>query len=158
MDSYFYIAIAAIALALMFSLGLGYRLYRDNKQREANLKDEVLQLIAQGSPSGASVQELRKEINALRREVQGFGSRKNSNNQIMPLLTALLEKLDENRAEGQADLPMEDPNYRDDDHSVFTHAIRLAKEDQSVEKIVEICGIEASEAELIVRMHGHQPD
>jgi len=37
---------------------------------------------------------------------------------------------------------------------VFNHAIRLAKENQPAQKLVEICGIEPSEAELIVRMHG----
>jgi len=42
-------------------------------------------------------------------------------------------------------------------HLMYSHAIRLAKEQVSLEKIVEICGINRSEAELILQMHGGGP-
>ncbi|HHZ70421.1 MAG TPA: DUF2802 domain-containing protein [Methylococcaceae bacterium] len=42
-------------------------------------------------------------------------------------------------------------------HLMYSHAIRLAKEQVSLDKIVEICGINRSEAELILQMHGGGP-
>ncbi len=46
---------------------------------------------------------------------------------------------------------------KEQNHLMYSHAIRLAKEQVSLEKIVEICGINRSEAELILQMHGGGP-
>ena len=74
----------------------------------------------------------------------------------MPLLSAVVERL-ENTPSAHPDNSTEKASTtleKPDEHSVFNHAIRLAKENQPAQKLVDICGIEPSEAELIVRMHG----
>lgn len=151
MDNLFFITVAVLILAILFSMILAYRLYQDNQRREANLKNEVLSLLAEKAGADREeLQEIRELVNALRRELKTQGTAPN----LAPVMSALMHKL-EMAEKAASSTPNLSPSGNRDDHSVFNHAIRLAKENHNAEKLVEICGIELAEAELIVRMHGN---
>ncbi len=91
MDNLFFLSIAVIVLAILFSMILAYRLYRDSQQNEANLKAEVLKLLAEKAGTDREeLQDIREEMSALRREVRSFSS----GNNLAPVMTALIDKLD----------------------------------------------------------------
>ena len=151
MDNLFFLSIAVIVLAILFSMILAYRLYRDSQQNEANLKAEVLKLLAEKAGTDREeLQDIREEMSALRREVRTLSS----GNNLAPVMTALIDKLDNTEKAVSQPAASSTGAATRDDHSVFNHAIRLAKDHYPAEKIVEVCGIDLSEAELIVRMHG----
>lgn len=149
MDNIFFLTVAVLIMAILFSMILAFRLYRDSQQREANLKMEVLSLLAEKAGADREeLQEIRDQVNALRRDLKTQSNGPN----LAPVMTALLHKLD--TAEKASSGSPSNLSSTRDDHSVFNHAIRLAKENHPAEKLVEVCGIELAEAELIVRMHG----
>ena len=155
MDNFYYISLAVIVVAIVLSLIISFRIYRESKKNEAAFRDELASFISQQSKQTIELQSLSGEIENLRAEMGKLGSHK-TDSHLMPLLSAVVERL-ENTPTAQpgnttekASTTLEKP----DEHSVFNHAIRLAKENQPAQKLVDICGIEPSEAELIVRMHG----
>ena len=155
MDNFYYISLAVIVVAIVLSLIISFRIYRESKKNEAAFRDELASFISQQSKQTIELQSLSGEIENLRAEMGKLGSHK-TDSHLMPLLSAVVERLENtptahpgNTTE-KASTTLEKP----DEHSVFNHAIRLAKENQPAQKLVDICGIEPSEAELIVRMHG----
>jgi hypothetical protein len=155
MDNFYYISLAVIVVAIVLSLIISFLIYRESKKNEAAFRDEIASFISQQSKQTIELQSLSGEIENLRAEMGKLGSHK-TDSHLMPLLSAVVERLENtptahpgNTTE-KASTTLEKP----DEHSVFNHAIRLAKENQPAQKLVDICGIEPSEAELIVRMHG----
>lgn len=156
MDNFFYLAVGLLSMAIVFTLVLAYRLYQDQKQKDLDLRNELTSLIQSNKPTANTelVEELREELDLLRNELKKIHSQKETSTQTLTVLTALLKKIEDVQKPGSSREPEHNTARHDDDHSVFSHAIRLAKERMSPEKIVEICGIELSEAEIIVQIHG----
>ena len=155
MDNFYYLSLAVIVGAIALSLIISFRIYRESKKNEAAFRDEIASFVSQQSKQTIELQSLSGEIENLRAEMGKLGANKNDSH-LMPLLSAVVERL-ENSPTTQSSSTSEKksiPPDNPDEHSVFNHAIRLAKENQPAQKLVEICGIEPSEAELIVRMHG----
>jgi LPS O-antigen subunit length determinant protein (WzzB/FepE family) len=156
MDNFFYLAVGLLAMAIVFTLVLAYRLYQDQKQKDLDLNNQLAGLIQSNKQTANEglIEELREELDLLRSDLKKIHSQKETSTQTLTVLTALLKKIEDAQ---QPASPRESERYsaqNGDDHSVFSHAIRLAKEKMSPEKIVEICGIELSEAEIIVKIHG----
>ena len=155
MDNFYYISLAIIALGIIVSLFISFRVYRDSKEKESEFGESINSFISQQAKQTDDLQLLSAEIAELRSQLQKLGHQK-TDSHLLPLLTAVVERLEQTpisstEANKESQAPQAE---QQDEHSVFNHAIRLAKENKSAEKIVAICGIEASEAELIVRMHG----
>jgi uncharacterized membrane protein YgaE (UPF0421/DUF939 family) len=156
MDNYLYLAIGLVSMAIVFTLVLAFRLYQDQKQKDLDLKNELAALIQSNKPTANEelVEELREELDLLRNELKKIHFQKETSAQTLTVLTALLKKIEDASKPESSREPERSPTYGSYDHSVFSHAIRLAKEKMSPEKIVEICGIDLSEAEIIVQIHG----
>ena len=155
MDNFYYLSLAVIVVAIVLSLVISFRIYRESKKNEEEFRDEIASFITQQSKQTIELQSLSGEIENLRAEMVKLGSHRNDSH-LMPLLSAVVERL-ENTPTTQPNNTSEKPSTTleaPDEHSVFNHAIRLAKENHPAQKLVDICGIELSEAELIVRMHG----
>jgi hypothetical protein len=155
MDNFYYISLAIIALGIIVSLFISFRVYRDSKEKESEFGDSINSFIYQQAKQTDDLQLLSAEIAELRSQLQKLGHQK-TDSHLLPLLTAVVERLEQTpiRSSAANKDSQASQTEQQDEHSVFNHAIRLAKENQSAEKIVAICGIEPSEAELIVRMHG----
>jgi hypothetical protein len=158
MDTFYYLSFAVISAGIVGSVFLGYKTFTENRKREDALKEEILQLLAKQNASNLNADKNRIDIEALRKEFTEIAKTKTDGNHLMPLLSSLAERLDSQSSNSSSGISGHVKTSTDDDHSVYNHAIRLAKENQTAEKIVEICGIEPSEAELIVRMHGAGTD
>ena len=155
MDTLYYLSFVIITLALIGSIYLGYITFNENRKRESELKEEILQLIAKQNLSNKNTDSNLIAIDALRNELTEIINTKTDGSHLIPLLSSLAERLESQGGASANDArSTSSKTSNNDDHSVYNHAIRLAKENQPAEKIVEICGIEPSEAELIVRMHG----
>ena len=111
-------------------------------------KLEVLSAVTINHDKAEDLKTVLKEIESINEKVEALAALTKKNHQLIQLFSVLLEKLDQPQQ-----ISEQKESVTSDEHSVFSHAIRLAKENQSAEKIVSICGIEHSEAELIVRMH-----
>jgi hypothetical protein len=162
MDSMTAFAIALIAMAIVFNLALAFRAYQDSKTKDQNLKEDILAVLLaqrdkQNSNMHLDVSELSAKIDRLHAELSKISADKMGQKNLLPVLGALLEKMNTPTEPQPSPLPKNEP-IPSDDHSVFSHAIRLAKENVSPEKIVSICGIDLSEAELIVKIHGAAKD
>jgi hypothetical protein len=155
MDNFYYLSLAVIVVAIVLSLIISFRIYRESKKNEAAFRDEIASFISQQSKQTIELQSLSGEIENLRAEMGKLGSHK-TDSHLMPLLSAVVERLENTPKVHSGNTSIKSPTTqgKPDEHSVFNHAIRLAKENQPAQKLVEICGIEPSEAELIVRMHG----
>ena len=155
MDNFYYISLAIIALGIIVSLFISFRMYRDSKEKESEFGESINSFISQQAKQTDDLQLLSAEIAELRSQLQKLGHQK-TDSHLLPLLTAVVERLEQTplRSSAANKDSQASQTEQQDEHSVFNHAIRLAKENQSAEKIVAICGIEPSEAELIVRMHG----
>ncbi|MGA0987258.1 MAG: DUF2802 domain-containing protein [Flavobacteriaceae bacterium] len=145
MDNNFYIIIGIVAFSIALILII---LYLDLRRILNNQKLEVLSAITREQDKGEEFKPILKEIHTLDEKIEALAVLTKKNHQLIQLYTVLLEKLDQPQQ-----ITEQKESVKSDEHSVFSHAIRLAKENQSAEKIVSICGIEHSEAELIVRMH-----
>jgi len=154
MDKFYYISLAVICLGIIVSLFISFRVYRDGKEKESEFGESITSFISQQVKQTSDLQLLSTEIAELRSQLQKLGYQK-IDSHLLPLLTAVVERLEQTPATSSAANKVSQASQAEqqDEHSVFNHAIRLAKENQSAEKIVAICGIEPSEAELIVRMH-----
>jgi seryl-tRNA synthetase len=143
-------------MAIVFTLVLAYRLYQDQKQKDLDLRNELASLIQSNKPTANAelVEELREELDLLRNELKKIHSQKETSTQTLTVLTALLKKIEDTQKPASPRDSEPHSAQNGDDHSVFSHAIRLAKERMSPERIVEICGIDLSEAEIIVQIHG----
>lgn len=155
MDNFYYISLAIIALGIIVSLFISFRVYRDSKEKGSEFGESINSFISQQAKQTDDLQLLSAEIAELRSQLQKLGHQK-TDSHLLPLLTAVVERLEQTplRSSAANKDSQASQTEQKDEHSVFNHAIRLAKENKSAEKIVAICGIEASEAELIVRMHG----
>jgi hypothetical protein len=155
MDNFYYISLAIIAFGIIVSLFISFRVYRDSKEKESEFGESINSFISQQAKQTDDLQLLSAEIAELRSQLQKLGHQK-TDSHLLPLLTAVVERLEQTQIRSSAANKDSQASQTEqqDEHSVFNHAIRLAKENQSAEKIVAICGIETSEAELIVRMHG----
>jgi len=154
MDNFYYISLAIIALGIIVSLFISFRVYRDSKEKDSEFGESINSFISQQAKQTDDLQLLSAEIAELRSQLQKLGHQK-TDSHLRPLLTAVVERLEQTPTTSSAANKVSQASQAEqqDEHSVFNHAIRLAKENQSAEKIVAICGIEPSEAELIVRMH-----
>ena len=154
MDKFYYISLAVICLGIIVSLFISFRVYRDGKEKESEFGESITSFISQQVKQTSDLQLLSTEIAELRSQLQKLGYQK-TDSHLLPLLTAVVERLEQTPTTSSAANKVSQASQAEqqDEHSVFNHAIRLAKENQSAEKIVAIRGIEPSEAELIVRMH-----
>jgi alpha-N-acetylglucosamine transferase len=154
MDNFYYLSLAVIVVAIVLSLIISFSIYRESKKNEASFRDEIASFISQQSKQTIELQSLSSEIENLRAEIGKLGSHK-TDSHLMPLLSAVVKRLENTPKvhSGNTSVKSSTTQEKPDEHSVFNHAIRLAKENQPAQKLVEICGIEPSEAELIVRMH-----
>ena len=145
MDNHFYIIIGIIAFSIALILII---LYLDLRRILNHQKLEVLSAVSIDHDKAEDLKPVLKEIESINEKVEALAALTKKNHQLIQLFSVLLEKLDQPQQ-----ISEQKESVTSDEHSVFSHAIRLAKENQSAEKIVSICGIEHSEAELIVRMH-----
>jgi len=145
MDNHFYIIIGIIAFSIALILII---LYLDLRRILNHQKLEVLSAVTIDHDKAKDLKPVLKEIESINEKVEALAALTKKNHQLIQLFSVLLEKLDQPQQ-----ISEQKESITSDEHSVFSHAIRLAKENQSAEKIVSICGIEHSEAELIVRMH-----
>jgi len=145
MDNHFYIIIGIIAFSIALILII---LYLDLRRILNHQKLEVLSAVTIDHYKAEDLKPVLKEIESINEKVEALAALTKKNHQLIQLFSVLLEKLDQPQQ-----ISEQKESVTSDEHSVFSHAIRLAKENQSAEKIVSICGIEHSEAELIVRMH-----
>ena len=145
MDNHFYIIIGIIAFSIALILII---LYLDLRRILNHQKLEVLSAVTIDQDKAEDLKPVLKEIESINEKVEALAALTKKNHQLIQLFSVLLEKLDQPQQ-----ISEQKESVISDEHSVFSHAIRLAKENQSAEKIVSICGIEHSEAELIVRMH-----
>jgi hypothetical protein len=145
MDNHFYIIIGIIAFSIALILII---LYLDLRRILNHQKLEVLSAVTIDHDKAEDLKPVLKEIESINEKVEALAALTKKNHQLIQLFSVLLEKLDQPQQ-----ISEQKESVTSDEHSVFSHAIRLAKENQSAEKIVSICGIEHSEAELIVRMH-----
>ena len=145
MDNHFYIIIGIIAFSIALILII---LYLDLRRILNHQKLEVLSAVTIDHDKAEDLKPVLKEIESINEKVEALAALTKKNHQLIQLFSVLLEKLDQPQQ-----ISEQKESATSDEHSVFSHAIRLAKENQSAEKIVSICGIEHSEAELIVRMH-----
>jgi len=145
MDNHFYIIIGIIAFSIALILII---LYLDLRRILNHQKLEVLSAVTINHDKAEDLKPVLKEIESINEKVEALAALTKKNHQLIQLFSVLLEKLDQPQQ-----ISEQKESVTSDEHSVFSHAIRLAKENQSAEKIVSICGIEHSEAELIVRMH-----
>jgi hypothetical protein len=145
MDNHFYIIIGIIAFSIALILII---LYLDLRRILNHQKLEVLSAVTIDNDKAEDLKPVLKEIESINEKVEALAALTKKNHQLIQLFSVLLEKLDQPQQ-----ISEQKESVTSDEHSVFSHAIRLAKENQSAEKIVSICGIEHSEAELIVRMH-----
>jgi hypothetical protein len=145
MDNHFYIIIGIIAFSIALILII---LYLDLRRILNHQKLEVLSAVTIDHDKAEDLKPILKEIESINEKVEALAALTKKNHQLIQLFSVLLEKLDQPQQTSE-----QKESVTSDEHSVFSHAIRLAKENQSAEKIVSICGIEHSEAELIVRMH-----
>ena len=145
MDNHFYIIIGIIAFSIALILII---LYLDLRRILNHQKLEVLSAVTIDHDKAEDLKPVLKEIKSINEKVEALAALTKKNHQLIQLFSVLLEKLDHPQQ-----IAEQKESVTSDEHSVFSHAIRLAKENQSAEKIVSICGIEHSEAELIVRMH-----
>ncbi len=145
MDNHFYIIIGIIAFSIALILII---LYLDLRRILNHQKLEVLSAVSTDHDKAEDLKPVLKEIESINEKVEALAALTKKNHQLIQLFSVLLEKLDQPQQ-----ISEQKESVTSDEHSVFSHAIRLAKENQSAEKIVSICGIEHSEAELIVRMH-----
>jgi hypothetical protein len=154
MDNFYYISLAVIALGIIVSLFISFRVYRDGKEQKSEFGESITSFISQQAKQTSDLQLLSTEIAELRSQLQKLSHQK-TDSHLLPLLAAVVERLEQTPTTSSAANKVSQASQAEqqDEHSVFNHAIRLAKENQSAEKIVAICGIEPSEAELIVRMH-----
>jgi hypothetical protein len=154
MDNFYYTSLAVIALGIILSLFISFRVYRDSKEKDSEFGESINSFISQQAKQTNDLQLLSTEIAELRSQLQKLDHQK-TDSHLLPLLTAVVERLEQTPTTSSSANKVSQASQAEqqDEHSVFNHAIRLAKENQSAEKIVAICGIEPSEAELIVRMH-----
>ena len=145
MDNHFYIIIGIIAFSIALILII---LYLDLRRILNHQKLEVLSAVTIDHDKAEDLKPVLNEIESINEKVEALAALTKKNHQLIQLFSVLLEKLDQPQQ-----ISEQKESVTSDEHSVFSHAIRLAKENQSAEKIVSICGIEHSEAELIVRMH-----
>jgi len=145
MDNNFYIIIGIVAFSISLILII---LYLDLRRILSNQKLEVLSAVTIDHDKAEDLKPALKEIESINEKIEALAALTKKNHQLIQLFSVLLEKLDQPQQ-----ISEQKESVTSDEHSVFSHAIRLAKENQSAEKIVSICGIEHSEAELIVRMH-----
>ena len=155
MDNFYYISLVIVSIAIAITLFISFRIYRNHRDNEQSVQDELSSFINQQSKQAIELESILNEISALKVEVQKI-SAKNTDSHLLPLLSAVVERLENTPiTTSSQQTEKTSPHFleKDNEHSVFNHAIRLAKENQPAQKIVDICGIEPSEAELIVRMH-----
>lgn len=155
MDLIFYLVIGIIVMAIVFSMAVGYRIYQDEKTKETAIASQLNYLAQLTKENNSQIKMLADEITSFRSNDTTSSGNEHLSQEIVALLSLIVEKLDAKDSaqfSSTENRPQNAPSQLDD-HSVFQHAIRLAKEHKTPEEIVNICGIQLSEAQLVVQMH-----